>query len=366
MNKGKISIIIPVYNTAFFLPKCIDSISNQTYQDFEILLINDGSTDESGYICDYYAELDSRIKVFHLEHKGVSVSRNKGLDEMRGDFLCFLDSDDYLVTNALEILVNEIEESQADVVFFNIMNVMEDKCSIRLENQKKGIVNQRELLRQMLCYYDENEKFYGYFFSCPNKFFRVSSLLKSPNGIRHFNGDIRILEDGLWLMEHVPYLKKGVLDNRPLYNRTIHSASAMGDESKWVKTGVEYLESFYYIILKFIEIGDDGLIKDAFNAYYNATTNYIKKAVALENKDVILQFIYALKQPYRDEYLTNELYRLYTISCSRSFRIGRKITVACEKSRLIFLCYQLLCKVYRIACRIKLNCKKLFFHNTNN
>lgn len=92
----KISIIVPVYNTERYLSKCIDSILSQSFTDFELLLINDGSLDYSGAICDQYAANDSRVTVFHKENGGVSSARNLGLDNARGEWVTFVDSDDWI------------------------------------------------------------------------------------------------------------------------------------------------------------------------------------------------------------------------------------------------------------------------------
>jgi len=94
--KPLISIIIPVYNSEKYLVKCLDSVTEQTFADFEVLLINDGSTDKSGIICDEYAAKDSRFKIFHKENGGVSSARNLGIEKATGDWICFVDSDDYL------------------------------------------------------------------------------------------------------------------------------------------------------------------------------------------------------------------------------------------------------------------------------
>ena len=93
-----ISVIVPVYNTEKYLDRCIQSILAQTYTDFELLLIDDGSTDLSGEICDKYAEQDSRVKVFHKENGGVSSARNLGLDKANGDWVTFVDADDWVTT----------------------------------------------------------------------------------------------------------------------------------------------------------------------------------------------------------------------------------------------------------------------------
>lgn len=96
------SIIVPVYNSSQYLNRCIDSILSQTCQNFELILVNDGSTDNSGNICDVYAQKDKRIRVFHQSNGGVSSARNKGIKEALGEYIIFVDSDDYILTDKLE------------------------------------------------------------------------------------------------------------------------------------------------------------------------------------------------------------------------------------------------------------------------
>ena len=90
----KISIIIPVYNTAKYLKRCLDSVLAQSYKDFEMVIINDGSTDNSLSICESYAQKDERIEILNLQHNGVSNARNNGISKAKGEFICFVDSDD--------------------------------------------------------------------------------------------------------------------------------------------------------------------------------------------------------------------------------------------------------------------------------
>lgn len=101
----KISVIVPVYNVQKYLSRCIDSILAQTFTDFELLLINDGSKDNSGKMCDEYAKKDTRIHVFHKENGGVSSARNLGLENVQGEWITFIDSDDYLNINFLSNLI---------------------------------------------------------------------------------------------------------------------------------------------------------------------------------------------------------------------------------------------------------------------
>ena len=121
MNNPVITIIVPVYNTELFLSRCIDSILQQTFNNFELLLINDGSTDNSGEICDKYALIDSRIRVYHKINGGVSSARNLGLDYAIGRYIIFVDSDDYMFPRMCEVMVSTLESKKADLVVCGTM-----------------------------------------------------------------------------------------------------------------------------------------------------------------------------------------------------------------------------------------------------
>ena len=124
MNSPLVSVIVPVYNVAPYLEQCLDSIVNQTYQNLEIILVDDGSTDESGAICDRYAEQDGRIQVVHKENGGLSSARNVGLDRMTGEWVLFVDSDDWIELNTLELLFEQKNE-HAEIVEFGIYHIFE-------------------------------------------------------------------------------------------------------------------------------------------------------------------------------------------------------------------------------------------------
>ncbi len=121
-NQALISVIIPVYNVEEYLRECVDSVLVQTYQNFEIILVDDGSTDSSGEICDEYLEKDDRITVIHQKNGGLSAARNSGLSEAEGKYVYFLDSDDYITDNSLETLVEIAEKDNSDIVFFDAVS----------------------------------------------------------------------------------------------------------------------------------------------------------------------------------------------------------------------------------------------------
>lgn len=115
----KVSIVVPIYNAEQFLASCVDSILNQTYPNIEILLVNDGSKDTSGTICDNYAKQDSRVKVFHRENSGVSATRNWGIEQATGEYLMFVDSDDALEPDTIEKNLALAKEHNLDMVIYS-------------------------------------------------------------------------------------------------------------------------------------------------------------------------------------------------------------------------------------------------------
>lgn len=120
MKKNElISIIVPIYNVEKYLPKCIESIINQTYKNLEIILVDDGSKDDCPKICDKYKKEDKRIKVIHKENGGLSDARNKGLEISKGKYLIFVDSDDYIDMHMVEKLYNDLIENNADISICN-------------------------------------------------------------------------------------------------------------------------------------------------------------------------------------------------------------------------------------------------------
>lgn len=125
------SIIIPVYNVSRYLRRCIDSVLSQSYGDFELLLVDDGSSDDSGVICDEYAEKDDRIKVFHKKNGGVSSARNKGIDEARGNYVVFVDSDDYILSDRLSQIL-KLSDNNPDIIVEYYATPAEHKYKYKL------------------------------------------------------------------------------------------------------------------------------------------------------------------------------------------------------------------------------------------
>lgn len=134
----KISVIIPVYNVEKYISRCIDSILNQSYCNIEIIIVNDGSIDNSAVICDEYAQKYNNIKVFHKDNGGVSLARNLGIDKASGEYIAFVDPDDYIDKNMYKILYKNLIESKSDISMASFSYVREEK--IKGEDNSNDII----------------------------------------------------------------------------------------------------------------------------------------------------------------------------------------------------------------------------------
>lgn len=153
----EISIIVPVYNVEEYLSRCIDSILSQTFSDFELILVDDGSTDGSGKICDEYVKQDERVVVIHKENGGQSSARNSGLKKLNGKYISFIDSDDWISSDYLEYLYSLIKKYKADVVSADYVITYENCVSFSSQANEKVITGTSEILQ----FYLKQDKMHG-------------------------------------------------------------------------------------------------------------------------------------------------------------------------------------------------------------
>jgi glycosyltransferase involved in cell wall biosynthesis len=196
----KVSIIVPVYNSAKHLDKCINSILNQSYSNFEFLLINDGSKDNSGNICDKYALIDERIKVYHKTNGGVSSARNFGITEAKGEYMCFVDSDDYVNSDWLLKYIEGAELNNADIVFQGIIIESESNNRIILTNSIDSFFEKKEINQGIN---DLLKKDWALFSGTCCKMYKTE-LIKT-NDILYSEG-MSINEDGLFTIEYCCFI----------------------------------------------------------------------------------------------------------------------------------------------------------------
>lgn len=164
MKKYLVSIIIPVYNIKNYITKCIESVISQSYKNLEIILVDDGSSDESGLICDNYAKSDNRIKVIHKKNGGLSDARNVAIDVAKGDFIYFIDGDDYIHHNSISVLIEAYNNTQSDIVTGGFMSVF-DSSRVDLDEDFSMLstktVQKKEALESLMYQKDTTTSAWG-------------------------------------------------------------------------------------------------------------------------------------------------------------------------------------------------------------
>lgn len=204
-----VSIIVPVYNAQNTIGRCIESVMNQIYQDFELLLVDDGSSDKSGAICDSYALKDKRIIVFHNENRGVSAARNFALERAKGEYLQFLDSDDWITADATQQLVQAACKYNCDMVISDFYRVVNDRVSVKGDIEEDFVMSREEFAAHMM--ETPADFYYGVLW---NKLYRRSIV--EEHSLR-MNPEICWCEDFLFNLEYIRYAYRFYALNVPLY-----------------------------------------------------------------------------------------------------------------------------------------------------
>lgn len=243
----KVSIIVPVYKAEAFLSRCVDSILNQEYRDFELLLVDDGSPDSSGEICDNYAANDSRIRVIHQQNSGVSAARNHAIDEARGTYLQFLDSDDWITPDATKLLVRSAEDFQADLVIADFYRVIGDRVSHKGDIDEDEVISREEFAEHMM----ENpaDYYYGVIW---NKLYKRDLI--EQHHLR-MDPEINWCEDFMFNLEYIRYADRFYALKTPVYyyvktkGSLVSQGSSISNTIKMKLTVFEYYNNFYKNIL---------------------------------------------------------------------------------------------------------------------
>ena len=243
-----ISVIVPVYNVEKYLPKCIDSILAQTFTNFELLLINDGSKDSSGTICDEYAAKDSRIRVFHKENGGVSAARNLGLDNAKGEWIAFVDSDDYIDNDFLKVLIENKKEQGVVICGYTLRDYNDNiKRTKQFENCticKHDITNDIESFDNILCYGTICGKLY-------------SNQIISRHKLR-FDTAIRYHEDHLFYFEYIINIEHLIVVDYTGYNYITRGINTS------LSSQATYDDSMIYLSYQLL-ISEIDLLKNAWS-----------------------------------------------------------------------------------------------------
>ncbi len=229
-----ISIIVPVFNTEKYLRECIESILAQTYESFELILIDDGSTDHSWKICVEYQERDNRIKAFHKKNSGVSSARNLGLQKARGEYISFCDSDDVIVPNLYEILLKLLVQYDADRVCGGYEYIYPDGHQVFCKPRTAdGLYQKKELLPVMI----DDGTMSGFLFSGVNNSVFKKSIIDKYH--LEFQESIKYNEDSLFSFEYALNSSSlYCLQSRSLYRYRQHKESSTSKR----KPGDKYSE----------------------------------------------------------------------------------------------------------------------------
>ena len=236
-----ISIIIPAYNVEKYISKCLESIIKQTYSNIEIILVDDGSTDKTSEICDEYAKKDDRIKVIHTENRGVSEARNKGLENVKGNWITFVDSDDWIEEDFCEVLLKKIKDYDADIALCGYKRVTENSCEIINTSGKDEVINRQKYIEKTL----NPQTGYGF---CHMKLIKKTII----ENIR-FKKGMTVGEDALFNLMISKNIKKAIFVKVALYNyrMNLNSVVKKFDENyanKYLKSMQiikEYMENNY-------------------------------------------------------------------------------------------------------------------------
>lgn len=212
-----ISIIVPVYNVEEYISRTIESILKQTYLNFELILVDDGSTDKSRDICEKFAKIDERIFVFFQNNRGVSAARNKGISKSRGKYIIFIDSDDWVAPNMLETYLNQMISEDSELVINEYNREYDNVLYPQNGDLKEGYLT----IEQTLCKIINPTGFYG---SVWGKIFHADIIKKNQ---LQFDISIAIGEDLLFVIDYIQYCSKISYGKNRLYNYVIRDSSAL-------------------------------------------------------------------------------------------------------------------------------------------
>lgn len=276
----KISVIIPVYNTKKYLSKCLESIINQKKSKFEleVLLIDDGSTDGSDIICDQYAQNNACIKVYHFENQGVSAARNHGLELAEGEWITFVDSDDYVDTNYLQLVTPEDLES-AQIICFGFM--LESKAG-----SKKIMIN-KENNSPCKCFLQRREVF--------GKFFKKENISTVRFQNYAIGEDLRFLIDVLCANENLKFVFKEECPYHYIHYNAESTVNNIKNFDKYFCSIENEIECFELLKAQGLEMPELRLIE---NAIYNFVKRFAQLSLKVQLKNIgmfINTHIYALR-----------------------------------------------------------------------
>lgn len=256
-NKPLISVIVPVYKVELYLERCINSITSQTYQNLEIILVDDGSPDKCGEICEAFARNDSRIRVYHKENGGLSDARNFGVERASGKYIAFIDSDDYIAPNYIEYLLNLLNKYNADIACCCMTETYEDTADYRTNDEipNEKLLTGKEACRE-LC-----GALYMVLITAWGKLYRSDIVKKYPFPVG------KIHEDEATTCKYYYEADRVAVGNKCLYAYYQNPTSIMNTEGNFLNP--DKIWSLEHRAEFFEEHNEKKLAKNAWNFLFN-------------------------------------------------------------------------------------------------
>ena len=261
--KVLVSIIIPIYNVEKYLEKCIKSIINQTYRNLEIILINDGSTDESAKICEAYKEQDNRIIFINKKNGGAASAKNEGLKVAKGDYITFVDSDDFVELDMIEYMVNTIKKYNSDIVQCSFTNLYKNTEKFKQDKIIEQKIGSKDFLELFITKWDSSLFW--------NKLFKREVIENV------FFKEGRCIDDEFFTYKCVINSKSIVTSNKIVYNYRMRKSGVMKSErsqKQILKDRVDYLYERYELVRKIYKDLDKSFLEHLLTYYLIISKDY--------------------------------------------------------------------------------------------
>lgn len=303
----KLSVVIPIYNSENYLKQCIDSVINQSYQNIEVILVNDGSTDSSGAICDEYLNIDKRIKVIHQKNARIGAARNNGINNATGDVITFIDSDDYIEPNTYKDAIECMLKYEADLVQWDVNFIPEEGCTDIIHNREISDytelnLNNIEALNKMLEYKNMDNRF--------NNLWTATHCIWTKIYKTKLFNDLRFPErkeyEDEMILHHLFYKSnKSIFINKRFSNYRLRKNSTV--HTMKLKGRLDKVDAFLDRFNMIINLESELLIKGMAHDYLVCILNCYIHAEKENNNDIKLELIMKAKDLFNRgrKYLSN-------------------------------------------------------------
>lgn len=273
----KVSIVIPIYKAEKYLPTCVDSVLGQTYKDLEVILVDDASPDRCGEICEEYAKKDSRVRVIHKENEGVSKARNAGLAIATGDYVQFVDSDDYLAEDMTKKLVEQMEQQNVDMVLCGFFEKNLNFERVSKAEEQPGIYTREQILINIMR--NPYSFHYGVLW---NKLFKRELL-----GKLLFSSDMDFGEDFIFNLHYLAHTEKITVIAEPLYYYIRYNTDSLmylqATGKQEISKYLRYLEKRLLIFHKYRDFYQE---QGLYEEYKNMVNEYLLKVYISEKMEI--------------------------------------------------------------------------------